>query len=417
MPTEPWWSYPPEINAARIMGVGPGPWIAASQAWAIMAGQIQAAQTIFTTQNVLQADVIGGRTSDAVSASIGPFGSWLEAMHAEAARNALDTQNVSTSYMSAVTSTVPLPVVQANRAAAAAAYSSNLFGIPNPAGPILDAQYAGMQVQNGTAMTAYDTSINGFTAPRTYQPAPRLVSEAGGLTPAGPNVNIAEMGQNMLNSIMGDQAPTLDALGQQFQAAAANPAVSQMMSQTAATAPGTLANAGQAMMPVRSVMGQMATPVGGVLGNGLGHGGYPLGATGAAGNAARGGLPLGMAGMGGGLSGTTGGGRAMGMGGTGALGAAGASSSMASARPVGALGGLGGLGAGAGAGSGAAKMAGFRGIPLDEGHRGPLGGAPVGAQHRRNDNKTADEMTVEDVQFSDPVREAQQRAEQMRKFK
>lgn len=409
MVTEPWWSYPPEINAGRLIGPGAGTWFAASGAWATMAAQVQAAQAVFIAQNTMQVAATSGGVSLSVNNTLPQFGAWLEAMFAEASRSAIETQNIGLSYLTAQATTVPLPVVQANRAAAAASYTSNLMGVPNPAGPILDAQYAAMHTQNAVSMSSYDIASRASSMPRSFVPAPRLVmpgaGEAAGLDEAGAHMrNVGESFVDRVSSAVPDHG----AMQAQFAEAASSPMVSQYMSTAGGVAPQAMAMAGQTMMPVNSYMSQMATPVGGVLGNGLGSGSYPLSSTG--GTAARGGLPLG------GLSGTTAGSGALGgLGGGLAAGPGAATASSMAKSPIGALPGVGGGGGGMGGGSRGSMP--FRGIPLEEGHRGPLGGAPVGSQAGRRDESKSDSLTVEEVQYTDPVKEAQKRAEQARMFK
>lgn len=305
MPTEPWFSYPPEMNASRILGPGPGPWIAAAATWAVQAAEAAAAQAIFQAQNGIQVSNIDGATSGAVATHIGPFGAWLANLNAEAARATMEHMSVATSYSNSLAATVPLPVIAANRATAAAAHAASAAGAVNPAGVAADAEYARYQIQNATAMQSYDTTAQVATTPRTYSPPPPLttggdVSSTADLgrilsqqaDPAAMQSKVAEMQSRLTDP------STISNL----QSSAQN-TVAQFASQPAALSPAQVQQAQAAMMPASMVVGQMAQAgPGGVAYSGLGTingamapmGAYGTGATsGGSGMARGGGLPIG----------------------------------------------------------------------------------------------------------------------------
>lgn len=391
MVTEPWWAYPPEVNAARLIGAGPATWISATSTWAALSVQVQVAQAVFAAQNALQFVSSMGATSLGVAATIQPFSAWLQAMQAEAARASIESQNIASAYVSTVASTVPMPVAQANRAAATAAYTSNAFGVPNPAGPILDAQYAGMQMQNASAMSAYDATAQASTAPRTFVPAPRLVTGDDGLasTVAESNEAVSATGENMLNEMSAHAGDMHSAAA----GAMSDPAAAPYMAQAGAVGPQAMMGARQAFMPAQGLMGQMASPINGVMGNGLGTGAQGMGASSPM---SRGGLPLSPS-----VGGVSSAPASMG-GSSAGLGAA------AAAKPLGGFPGS-GVGAGAGAGSPARMGPSFRGVPMESAPaRGPVGGMPMGAGagNRSSGESRSDSMVVNEVAYTDPKKEA-----------
>src|SRR5699024_6082326 len=133
-------AYPPEMNAARILGPGPVAWYVAAGVWALQAAQAAEAQAIFAAQNLVQVTHIDGQTSEAVADSIGPFSAWLASLQAAAAQAALDNKVVGDAHVAAMGGTVPLPVIIANRVAAATAHAANAVGAINPASIALEAQ-------------------------------------------------------------------------------------------------------------------------------------------------------------------------------------------------------------------------------------------------------------------------------------
>lgn len=366
--------------------------MSAASTWAALSAQVQVAQGVFAAQNAMQFVSTMGTTSLGIAGTIQPFGAWLQAMQAEAARASIESQNIATAYIGAVGTTIPMPVAQANRAAATAAYTSNMFGVPNPAGPILDAQYAGMQVQNASAMSAYDTAAQTSTMPRTYAPAPRLVTGDEGLinTVAESNEAVSAVGDQLLSD-MGAHAGDMHAA---VAGAATDPAAAPYMAQAGAVGPSAMMGAQRAFMPAQGLMGQMASPINGVMGNGLGTGAQGMGASPSSPLSSRGGLPLSPS-MGGGMSGAPSG--------TGMSAAA-----ASAAKPLGGFPGAGAAGGAAGAPARTGPS--FRGVPMESAPaRGPMGGMPMGgmAGNRSTDeNRSSESMVVNEVKYTDPKEEA-----------
>lgn len=418
MPTEPWWSYPPEVNASRILGAGPFTWYAAAGAWGMMAAEVAAAQAIFTTQNGIQATVIQGATAASIASKIEPFSTWLAAMHAEATRAALENKSVGDAYVGTVTTTVPLPLVTANRAAAAAAAASS-FIVPNPALPILEAQYAGMQVQNATSMTTYDTLIQTATQPRTFTPPPRLV-DAGAVAAAGDPGAIFHGGGLQLQQALQRAASAIQSpsfvQNLQNQAHAALPQMAQdFLSSPAAIPPQALGQAANALSPAAGYLNQMAAPIGGVRGGGLAGPGMPLGAMGA--DQPRGGLPLGAMGSGN-SSGSSTGALRSGAGASGMPARVGGGGGMPMRGLVGGLAPA-PLTGGPGAATPGRVGPSFSGVPLGEkGMRGPLGGMPMGAANQGKKDKSGEaSFFAETVEYEDRYMDEQRRAEKLRQFR
>lgn len=420
MPTEPWWSYPPEVNAARILGSGPFTWYAASGAWGAMAAEVAAAQAIFNTQNTLQVITIQGATSASIAERIQPFASWLAAMHAESTRAALENKAVGDAYMATVMGMTPTPLVMANRAATAAAAASSVI-FPNPALPILEAQYAGMHVQNSTAMTTYDTLVTTATQPRHFTPPPRLVDAGAAAASADPgtifNQGGAQIQAALQRAASAIQNPSFVQNLQNAAQAALPPGAQEFLANPGGLASGVINQAAGAMGPAAGYLGQMAAPIAGVRGNGLAGAGMPMGVSPTSGTA-RGGLPLGT--MGG--SGTS---QSMGRAGMSGPGSSvrGGMLGGSSMGRAGLVGGMPMLGAGAGGPTSSGRVGpAFPGVPLTEkagtGARGPLGGMPMTAANQAKKDKSGEaSFFAENVDLDDRYMAERRREEKLRQFR
>ena len=322
MITEPWWVYPPEINSARIIGPGPLPWAIASGVWSVMAAEAAAAQAVFQAQNGIQATNLVGVMNPGLISTASQFGAWLAAVNVEALDAAAANAAVVQAYFAAMGTMIPLPVVIANRVAAATAHAASAAGAVNPMGVALDMQYAGFHIQNAGVMQSYDSLVQVATTPRVFTPPPPLVTGAPKAASIDTVMRAAQAGaQQGVSTNARSVGQSAEALSAQAASArqALPPSSQQFLSQAGPVTSSMMGAPQQALAPVSSIMGQMATPLNGATGNGLGTGGGSLSSTlgSNSGLGARGGLPLGLGGGGGASMGLGGGGGAMGLAGLG----------------------------------------------------------------------------------------------------
>lgn len=378
MPTEPWTSYPAEVNAARLAGPGPASWFTAAAIWAAQGAQAAQAQVTFLGQVATQSGISQGSTTMAVEGKATPFSAWLSYMELEALQMATANMIVGTAYVTAMAATVPLPAILTNRASAKVAQAAAAVDASMaPVSVQLEQVYAEMTAQNGIAMTTYDNSVSTASTPKVFSPPPRLVDSL----PSGAYAPLPEpspqrmsqslqQGQNMLQQGL----PTAQqAAGQASQFATMAAPVSQ--------AGMNAAHARQAS--VGSYMNQLSRPLSsGTLRNGLGSGSHRLAAP-----RHLGGFP-GASGMAGGLP-------------VGAL-AATSAAPLAAATP---------------AGMPVGAKPGFTGIPPEAraastaSGRTPLGAMP-GASSPKRDNKQSKANAIEEITVFDPfAEEAKQRKE------
>lgn len=423
MPTEPWAAYPPEMNAARILGTGPAALFVAAGSWTVMSAQTAAGQGVFMAQNANQAANIHGAVSDTVNATAPPFGAWLNDFVAESARNAVEYAQFAQAHIAALSTMVPLPVIIANRVASAAGHAATAAGAVNPVGVAADAAYEGFRVQNAAVMTTYDAVATGSSTPRVYATPPPLVTggSASGVTSGQDVVSAAQQ------AFSPDAQAAFDGAVSQARSAMGDPASMAGLQNTAAgggayaSAPAAMSpmlmqQTAMAMSPAAMVAGQMASPQGPgqVTASGLGSGSQAMAPMR---SVSGGGLPLASSGSTATSPSTS----------VGSAGSAGRSmpnlSSLASL--------LGGAGAGSpaagspaasGAGAGAGARA-FSGIPSNlssgtsstgTGH-GPMGAMPHSPG--KQGDKRSSVIEIKETAVEDPVADQMARAKALARFR
>src|SRR5277367_1005032 len=137
-------------------GPGPGPLLAASEAWDGLAAELgfaasgyEAALTELTSNSWV------GPTSVAMMSAATPYISWLTSTGAQAEEIANHARTAVAAYEAAFAMTVPPPAVAANRALLAALVATNILGQNTPAIMMTEALYAAMWAQDAAAMYGY----------------------------------------------------------------------------------------------------------------------------------------------------------------------------------------------------------------------------------------------------------------------
>jgi PPE-repeat protein len=149
--------YPPEVNSGRMYaGPGSAPMLAAAQAWDALADEL------YTTAGSYQAvtsDLTdgpwSGPTSASMSAAAATYVTWLSATAAQAEQTAAQAKAAAAGYEAAFASTVPPPVIAANRSLLMTLVATNFFGQNTAAIAATEALYAEMWAQDAVAMYAY----------------------------------------------------------------------------------------------------------------------------------------------------------------------------------------------------------------------------------------------------------------------
>ena len=220
---------PPEVNSGRMYsGPGPGPLLAASEAWDSLAAELGIAATGYSSALAeLTSNAWVGPTSVAMISAVTPYINWLTSTGAQAEETANHARAAVAAYEAAFTMTVPPPVIAANRAMLAALVATNFFGQNTPAIMINEALYAEMWAQDAAAMYGYAgaslaaSQVTPFVQPpQTTNPdGTSNQADAVAKAAATPASQAATVAQNALSS-----APTTTAQTTAQTAAATNAA-------------------------------------------------------------------------------------------------------------------------------------------------------------------------------------------------
>jgi len=148
---------PPEVNSGRMYsGPGPGPLLAASEAWDGLAAELGIAASGYGSALAeLTSNSWVGPTSVAMMSAITPYIDWLTSTGTQAEETANHARAAVAAYEAAFAMTVPPPVIAANRALLAALVATNFFGQNTPAIMMTEALYAEMWAQDAAAMYGY----------------------------------------------------------------------------------------------------------------------------------------------------------------------------------------------------------------------------------------------------------------------
>ena len=148
---------PPEVNSGRMYsGPGPGPLLAASEAWDGLAAELGfAASGYGAALAELTSNSWVGPTSVAMMSAVTPYIDWLTSTGAQAEETANHARAAVAAYEAAFAMTVPPPAIAANRALLAALVATNFLGQNTPAIMMTEALYVEMWAQDAAAMYGY----------------------------------------------------------------------------------------------------------------------------------------------------------------------------------------------------------------------------------------------------------------------
>ncbi|MGA7053047.1 MAG: PPE family protein [Mycobacterium sp.] len=366
---------PPEINSARIFaGAGSGSLFTAASAWDSLAADLSASASSF--QSVLSGLVNGAWTGPAslsMAAAATPYVTWLSGAAAQAAEAAGQARAAATAFESALSGTVPLPLVHSNRAAYQSLVSANYLGQNTPAIFATEFEYVEMWAQDVGAMLGYHagaatvaSALPAFSLPSLSLQGLVSGAESALTTAAAPLVN----GVTSAVSVIPGLAGGLASLGSQIPLSSVE-SFAQIAMYPASMAMSPIMMAVQAATSSANSAGMAA----GAAGAGLVD--APKMVDGAAGSA--------MKGLGGGMGGL-GAGMGAGLGQARLVGAMSVpptwQGSMPSRMGSAAMSGLGGAGVPGGAPAGAPTGGGMPMMPMPMGGGAGGGGMPGGMMGR-----------------------------------
>ncbi len=170
----------PEINSARMYsGPGSSSLVAAASAWNGLAAELNSAALSYDkVVTALSSEEWLGPVSASMAAAVQPYVAWMSTTAAQAEQAAAQARAAAAAYESALASTVPPPLVAANRTETAQAIATNVLGQNTGIIAQLEAQYAQMWAQDATAMYAYAAQSSTATKVTPYKNAPAIANPA-----------------------------------------------------------------------------------------------------------------------------------------------------------------------------------------------------------------------------------------------
>ncbi|UMB72276.1 PPE family protein [Mycobacterium paraterrae] len=167
-------------------GPGPGPLLAASEAWDGLAAELSYAASGYTSALAeLTSNAWVGPTSVAMMSAVTPYITWLTTTGAQAEETANHARAAVAAYEAAFAMTVPPPVIAANRALLAALVATNFFGQNTPAIMMTEALYAEMWAQDAAAMYGYAGASETALAITPFTEPPKTTTTDDGATSQG----------------------------------------------------------------------------------------------------------------------------------------------------------------------------------------------------------------------------------------
>src|ERR1700731_4057014 len=160
---------PPEVNSG-LMYTGPGaaPMMTAAASCDNLAVEMYSAASDYGSVIAnLTSGPWRGTASASMAAAAAPYGSWMSTTAAQAEQAAGQAKAAASAYESAFTSTVPPPVIVANRALLASLISTNILGQNTPAIAATEAQYAAAMYGYAGSSAAASTLTPFTGAPTT----------------------------------------------------------------------------------------------------------------------------------------------------------------------------------------------------------------------------------------------------------
>src|ERR1700742_3030449 len=172
---------PPEVNSGRMYtGPGPGPLLAASEAWDGLAAELGLAATGYGSALAdLTSNTWVGPTSVAMMSAVTPYINGLTSTGTQAEETANNARAAVAAYEAAFAMTVPPPAIAANRALLAALVATNFFGQNTPAIMMTEALYVEMWAQDAAAMYGYAGASAAAATVTPFVEPPQTTNDGG----------------------------------------------------------------------------------------------------------------------------------------------------------------------------------------------------------------------------------------------
>jgi PPE-repeat protein len=216
----------PEVNSGRMYsGPGPGPLLAASEAWDSLAAELGfAANGYGAALAELTSNSWVGPTSVAMMSAVTPYIDWLTSTGAQAEQTANQARAAVAAYEAAFAMTVPPPAVAANRALLAALVATNFLGQNTPAIMMTEALYAEMWAQDAAAMYGYAGASQVAMQVTPFVEPPQTTSDDGTSSGSNALANAAATPASQAATVVQNAVSSAPAMTTQTTATTALPA-------------------------------------------------------------------------------------------------------------------------------------------------------------------------------------------------
>jgi PPE-repeat protein len=172
--------FPPELNSARMYaGPGSGSMLTAASAWDDLAADLRAQAANFgSVVEGLTGGGWQGPSSTSMAAAAAPYMAWMNTTATQAEQTAAQAKSAAVAYETAISATVPPPMIAANRAQLASLVATNVLGQNTPAIMTNEANYAEMWAQDAGAMNGYAGQSAAATQLTMFSPPAQTTNSA-----------------------------------------------------------------------------------------------------------------------------------------------------------------------------------------------------------------------------------------------